>query len=97
MNPLVVFGLLIATLGFWGLSISRDAIRVLISLEVVTIGAFLLIGSAALASPTLATLLTILIVSAAAIDTVLFAAVVYRFYRYARTTDLERVGGGEGT
>ncbi|GEM_PF-3287321 len=92
---LLVASILVIALGFWGLAGSRDLIRLLICMELITVGVFLGIAGILTLNPVFLTFLVILMIAICCAETVLFVALIYRNYRIARTTDTKELPGGE--
>lgn len=97
MTLAIFVGVVLILLGLYSIAITRNLVRVLISLELITVGAFAALAAAASVNPTLVfygvLILTMISVSEASI----LAALIYRNYALTGETDVSSITAGRET
>ncbi len=94
---LLAAALAVMLLGLYGMSTTRDLVRMVIMMEVLTVGAFLAVLPSATAIPSLGITLALILIGGVAAETVLLVALIYRYYRYTGTTDTMTMDRGKET
>jgi len=90
----VYLGLVIIAMALYSLATSRNLVRVLIALEVVTIGGLFAISPLAAINPAFAFLLIAALVTIAASEVVILAALIYRAYALTKSTEIDQLSEG---
>ncbi len=94
---LVMVALAAILLGLYGMATTRDLVRMVIMMEVLTVGSFLAVLPAATHSPALGVVLALILIGGVAAETVLLVALIYRYYRTTGTTDASTMDRGRET
>ncbi|MEM1662609.1 MAG: NADH-quinone oxidoreductase subunit K [Pyrobaculum sp.] len=90
----LVVGIVLIILGLYGIAVTKNLVRILISLELVTVGAFAAIAPVLATSPELLFYGVLLLVMISISEASIFAALIYRNYTLTRETDVSVVSGG---
>ncbi len=80
-------GLTIAAIGAYGVSATRNLLRVLLSVEVIFNSILLMVVAALSAIPELSSAFSILLVSVVSAEVIVVVAVLVSYYRVSRTFD----------
>lgn len=94
MTLALAVGIALIILGLYSIAVTRNLVRILISLELVTVGAFAAIAPALAASPELLFYGVLLLVMISVSEASIFAALIYRNYTLTRDTDVSTVTEG---
>ncbi len=98
MNGLLpAIALAMMLLGLYGMSTTRDLVRMVIMMEVLTVGAFLAVLPSATSVPSIGIALALILIGGVAAETVLLVALIYRYYRHTGTTDTLTMDRGKET
>jgi len=94
MNPGVVVGFILILLGLYSIATTRNLVRILIALELVTVGAFAALAPLASVDPGLLFYGVLLLVMISVSEASILAALIYRTYALTKNTDISTVTGG---
>lgn len=90
-----IVGFVLILLGIYSLATTRDLVRMLISLELVTVGGFAMFAAVSLSNPTLALYGVLILVMISVSEVAVLAALVYRNYLLTRRVDVSSIATGE--
>jgi NADH-quinone oxidoreductase subunit K/NAD(P)H-quinone oxidoreductase subunit 4L len=94
MSPAVVVGFILILLGLYSIATTRNLVRILIALELVTVGAFAALAPLASANPDLFFYGVLILVMISVSEASILAALIYRTYALTESTDVSAVAGG---
>ncbi|MDT7873874.1 MAG: NADH-quinone oxidoreductase subunit K [Pyrobaculum sp.] len=94
MSPAVVVGFILILLGLYSIATTRNLVRILIALELVTVGAFAALAPLASANPGLLFYGVLILVMISVSEASILAALIYRTYALTESTDVSAVAGG---
>jgi NADH dehydrogenase subunit K (EC 1.6.5.3) len=94
MSPAVVVGFILILLGLYSIATTRNLVRVLIALELVTVGAFAALAPLALVNPSLFFYGVLILVMISVSEASILAALIFRTYALTKSTDVSTVTGG---
>jgi NADH:ubiquinone oxidoreductase subunit K len=94
MSPPVVVGFILILLGLYNIAITRNLVRVLIALELVTVGAFAALTPLAAANPSLLFYGVLILIMISVSEVSILAALIYRNYTLTKATDISAVTSG---
>jgi len=94
MTAAFVVGFVLILLGVYGIATTRHLVRILISLELATVGAFAMLAPALAVSPALAFYGVLLLVIISVSEATILAALIYRSYVLTKSTDLSALSEG---
>ncbi|MCX8136516.1 NADH-quinone oxidoreductase subunit K [Pyrobaculum aerophilum] len=94
MSPAVIVGLLLIVLGIYSIAVTKNLVRILISLELVTVGAFAALAPAAASNPVLAFYGVLILVMVSVSEASILAALIYRNYALTKQTDVSSITAG---
>jgi NADH-quinone oxidoreductase subunit K/NAD(P)H-quinone oxidoreductase subunit 4L len=94
MNPAVVIGFILILLGLYNIAVTRNLVRVLIALELATVGAFAALAPLAAANPSLLFYGVLILVMISVSEASILAALIYRNYTLTKATDISAVTSG---
>jgi NADH:ubiquinone oxidoreductase subunit K len=97
MSPPVVVGFILILLGLYNIAVTRNLVRVLIALELVTVGAFAALTPLAAANPSLLFYGVLILVMISVSEASILAALIYRNYTLTKATDISAVTSGRET
>lgn len=90
----VAVGLALVAIALYGLSASRNLVRILISMEIATVGVILTLAPVFAVAPSPALWSLILLVSMAASEVAVLSALIYRAYALTKSTDVQDLKAG---
>ncbi len=90
-----IVGFVLILLGIYSIATTRDLVRMLISLELVTVGGFAMFAAVSLSNPTLALYGVLILVMISVSEVAVLAALVYRNYLLTRRVDVSSIATGE--
>jgi NADH:ubiquinone oxidoreductase subunit K len=94
MSLPVVVGFILILLGLYNIAVTRNLVRVLIALELVTVGAFAALTPLAAANPSLLFYGVLILVMISVSEASILAALIYRNYMLTKATDISAVTSG---
>jgi len=94
MSPAVVVGFILILLGLYSIATTRNLVRVLIALELVTVGAFAALAPLALVNPSLFFYGVLILVMISVSEASILAALIFRTYALTKSIDVSTVTGG---
>ena len=94
MSPPVVVGFILILLGLYNIAVTRNLVRVLIALELVTVGAFAALTPLAANNPSLLFYGVLILVMISVSEASILAALIYRNYTLTKATDISAVTSG---
>ncbi|GEM_PF-778204 len=94
MSPAVVVGFILILLGLYSIATTRNLVRVLIALELVTVGAFAALAPLASVNPSLFFYGVLILVMISVSEASILAALIFRTYALTKSTDVSTVTGG---
>jgi len=94
MSPPVVVGFILILLGLYNIAVTRNLVRVLIALELVTVGAFAALTPLAAANPSLLFYGVLILVMISVSEASILAALIYRNYTLTKATDISAAASG---
>jgi NADH dehydrogenase subunit K (EC 1.6.5.3) len=94
MNLAAVVGFVLILLGLYSVATTRNLVRILIALELVTVGAFAALAPLASARPELLFHGVLILVMISVSEASILAALIYRNYALTKETDVSTVSGG---
>ncbi|ABL88782.1 NADH dehydrogenase subunit K [Pyrobaculum islandicum DSM 4184] len=94
MNAAFVVGFILILLGLYSIAITRNLVRILISLELATVGAFLILTPIVLKNSILAFYGVLILVMISVSEASILAALIYRNYILTRETDISAMKSG---
>ncbi len=97
MTPAVAVGVVLILLGLYSIAVTRNLVRLLISLELVTVGAFAALAPASAVDPTLAFYGVLILVMISVSEASILAALIYRNYAMTKETDMSTMTRGRET
>ncbi len=97
MSPPVVVGFILILLGLYNIAVTRNLVRVLIALELVTVGAFAALTPLVAANPSLLFYGVLILVMISVSEASILAALIYRNYTLTKSTDISAVASGRET
>ncbi|MFN3803943.1 MAG: NADH-quinone oxidoreductase subunit K [Pyrobaculum sp.] len=89
-----IVGFIIILLGLYSIATTRNLVRLLIALELITVGAFVMIAPIFSIDPTLAFYGVLTLVMISVSEASILAALVYRNYMLTRQTDISSLSEG---
>ncbi|MFN7105359.1 MAG: NADH-quinone oxidoreductase subunit K [Pyrobaculum sp.] len=89
-----IVGFVIILLGLYSIASTRNLVRLLIALELVTVGAFVLVAPIFSVNPTLAFYGVLTLVMISVSEASILAALIYRNYVLTRETDISSLSEG---
>ncbi|MCC6020311.1 MAG: NADH-quinone oxidoreductase subunit K [Thermoproteaceae archaeon] len=93
--PALAVGLMLVLLGLYSVAVTRNLVRILISLELVTVGGFTMLAPALAANPTLAFYIVLILVMVSVSEASILAALIYRNYAITRDVDVTAIASKE--
>jgi NADH:ubiquinone oxidoreductase subunit K len=93
---ITVTGLLLITIGAYGFTATRNLIRMLLSLEIVFNGVFLVILALITSAPSYATALGIILISVVSAEVAVVVAIIAAYYRKTGVLDSDSAENVEG-
>lgn len=94
MTETFITGFILILLGLYSISITRNLVRILISLELTTVGAFVILAPVITKDPILAFYGVLILVLISVSEASIFAALIYRNYILTRETDISVMKSG---
>ena len=94
MSPPVVVGFILILLGLYNIAVTRNLVRVLIALELATVGAFAALAPLAANNPGLLFYGVLILVMISVSEASILAALIYRNYMLTNATDISAVTSG---
>lgn len=89
-----VVGFVLILLGLYSIATTRNLVRVLIALELVTVGAFTALAPVFAVDPVLAFYGVLILVLVSVSEASILAALIYRSYSLTRSTDVATLRDG---
>ncbi|MCE4605844.1 MAG: NADH-quinone oxidoreductase subunit K [Desulfurococcales archaeon] len=93
---ITITGLLLISIGVYGFAATRNLIRMLLSLEIVFNGVFLVILEVITSAPVYATILGVILVSVVSAEVAVVVAIIAAYYRKTGVLDSESAENVEG-
>ncbi|WP_148682317.1 NADH-quinone oxidoreductase subunit K [Pyrobaculum neutrophilum] len=94
MTVATAVGLVLILLGLYGIAVTRNLVRILISLELATVGAFAALAPVAVKDPASALYGVLFLVMASVSEAAILAALIYRNYSLTKDTDVSSITSG---
>lgn len=93
----VAVGLALIAVALYGLAASRNLVRMLVAMEIITVGILLVLTPVFQIASSQSLWALVLLISMAASEVAVFSALIYRAYALTKSTDVQELRkGGEG-